>query len=71
MTIGQLIDYMMENELEKEINFSEYRIFGKHDFGEYVLGIEHNSLRVDNTHSFRRVVITKTLWKIYNRLEID
>ena len=64
MTIGQLIDYMMEHELEKEIHFSEYRIFGKHDFGEYVLGIEHNS-------SFRRIVITKTLWKIYNRLEID
>lgn len=64
MTIGQLIDYMMDNELEKEINFSEYRIFGKYDFGEYVLGIEYNS-------SFRRIVITKTLWKIYNRLEID
>lgn len=63
MTIGQLIDYMMENELEKEINFSEYRIFGKHDFGKYVLVIEYNS--------FRRIVITKTLWKIYNRLEID
>ena len=63
MTIGQLIDYMMENELEKEINFSEYRIFGKHDFGEYVLIIEYNSLR--------RIVITKTIWKAYNRLEID
>ena len=63
MTIGQLIDYMMEHELEKEIHFSEYRIFGKHDFGEYVLGIEYNS--------FRRIVMTKTLWKIYNRLEID
>lgn len=44
---------MMERELEKEVYFSEYRIFGKHDFGEYVLGIEHNS--------FRRIVITKTL----------
>lgn len=53
MKIGQLIDYMMEHELEKEVYFSEYRIFGKHDFGEYVLGIEHNS--------FRRIVITKTL----------
>lgn len=63
MTIGQLIDYMMVHELEKEIHFSEYIIFGKHDFGEYVLGIEHNS--------FRKIVITKTLWKIYNRLEID
>ena len=64
MTIGQLIDYMMEHELEKEIHFSEYRIFGKHDFGEYVLGIEYTSL-------FHRIVITKTLWKIYSRLEID
>lgn len=64
MTIGQLIDYMMEHELEKEVHFSEYRIFGKHDFGEYVLGIEYTSL-------FHRIVITKTLWKIYSRLEID
>lgn len=63
MKIGQLIDYMMEHELEKEIHFSEYRIFGKYDFGEYVLGIEYSS--------FRRIIITKTLWKIYNRLEID
>ena len=64
MTIGQLIDYMMEHELEKEIYFSEYIIFGKHDFGEYVIGIEYTSL-------FHRIVITKTLWKIYSRLEID
>ena len=63
MTIKQLIDYMMEHELEKEVHFSGYKIFGEHDFGEYVLGIENNS--------FRRIVITKTLWKIYNRLEID
>lgn len=63
MTIGQLIDYMMENELEKEVCFSEYTIFGKYDFGEYVLGIEYNN-------SFRKVVITKTLWKKYDKLEI-
>lgn len=62
---------MMEHELEKEIYFSEYIIFGKHDFGEYVLGIKHNSLIVNNTHSFRIIVITKALWKIYSRLEID
>ena len=64
MTIGQLIDYMMKNELEKKVCFSEYTIFGKYDFGEYVLGIEYNN-------SFRRVVITKTLWKIYSKLDID
>lgn len=64
MTIEQLIDYMMENELEKEINFSEYRIFGKHDFGKYVLVIEYTPL-------FHRIVITKTIWKAYSRLEID
>jgi hypothetical protein len=64
MTIGQLIDYMLENELEKEVCFSDYKIFGKYYLGEYFLVIEYNN-------SFGRITITKTLWEAHNNLEID
>lgn len=55
---------MIENELKKQINFSAYTIFGKYDFREYVLVIKYNN-------SFHKIVITKTLWKVHNSLEID